>query len=135
MRKGQNKPKDFESMGGSGDAFARIYESMLISPAFLDLSKNQRLLYVCMKAQWYGKRKPRKDYEGVEGLQGDDVFYFPRTSAERYGLYTRNNHKQLSKDIEALQEKGFIETVASGKATFKKSIYRFSDHWRTWRDG
>lgn len=60
-RKGKYVPKLFESTGVSHDTSANIYGSMLESPAFKDLSKNQRLLYIYMKKQYYGTKKPGKD--------------------------------------------------------------------------
>ena len=96
-RKKPYQPKSFESTGISNDTSSNIYESMLLAPAFQDLSKNQRLLYVCMKAQYYGKRKPGKDNPEIESLQGDDLFYFnfilaenmDYTHAETKGNFTK----------------------------------------------
>ena len=133
-RKRPYRPKGFESTGKPNDTSANIYNSMLLSPAFLDLTKNQRLLYVCMKDQYYGKRKPGKDYPDIEQLQGDDLFYFNCKTAELYGICTRANHGQLYRDIKALEEHGFIETVSSGKNARKKSIYRYSEKWKSWND-
>lgn len=68
-------PKKWESKGevymddsGSrkADTSANIYESMLTSKAFAFLTDRQKMLYVCCKAQYYGKRKPGRDYPDVE---------------------------------------------------------------------
>lgn len=48
-RKKVYKAKTFESNGASNDTSANVYESMLNSPAFMDMTKNQRLLYIYMK--------------------------------------------------------------------------------------
>lgn len=128
------RPKSFEGSGRSGDTSANIYESMLMSPAFMDLSPRQRLLYVYMKAQYYGKRKPGKDYPDAPGLQGDDLFYFPMSTAEKYGIYSRMNHMRFYGDIKSLETHGFIKTVASGRITRKKTIYQFSGDWKEWND-
>ena len=133
-RKRPYRPKPFESNGAANDTSANIYESMLTSAAFRDLTKNQRLLYVYMKAQYYGKRKPGRDYPDTEQLQGDDLFYFNCKTAEKYNLSNRENHKRLYADIKALEEHCFIETVSSGKAQRKKTVYRYSDKWRLWED-
>lgn len=133
-RKRTYRPKSFESSGVSNDTSANIYESMLASPAFMDLSKNQRLLYVYMKAQYYGKRKPGKDNPDIDALQGDDLFYFPMSLAERYGIYSRSNHTQFYSDIAAIEQHGFIKAVSNGKSTRSKSIYRFVSDWRQWND-
>ena len=133
-RKKEYRPKAFESTGGGRDTSANIYESMLLSTAFMDLSKNQRLLYLYLKAQYYGKRKPGRDCPEIEQLQGDDLFYFPMSAAEKYGLYTRSNHTAFRNDMKVLESHGFIKTVSNGKATKKKSIYQFSGAWRVWND-
>lgn len=128
------RPKSFESSGKSNDTSANLYESMLLSAAFMDLTPKQRLLYVYMKAQYYGKRKPGKDNPDIESLQGDDLFYFPLTLAEKYKLYTKSNHMQFYKDVRAIESHGFIQTVSNGKTTRSKSIYRFIGDWKMWDD-
>ncbi len=134
VKKKAYRPKSFESSGKSNDTSANLYESMLLSAAFMDLTPKQRLLYVYMKAQYYGKRKPGKDNPNIENLQGDDLFYFPRTLAEKYNLYTRSNNRQFYNDIKAIEEHGFIKTISSGKATKTKSIYKFVGAWKMWND-
>lgn len=131
-RKRKYKPKDFESTGQSNDTSANIYDSMILSPAFMDLSKNQKLLYIYMKAQYYGKRKPGKDFPEVEQLQGETLFYFNMALAENYGIYTRSNHKAFYADIKAVEDHGFIETISNGSATKSRSIYKFSSRWQAW---
>lgn len=121
------RPKPFESTGVSNDTSANLFESMLISAAFQDLSKSQRLLYIYMKAQYYGKRKPGQDYINVAAYQGDDKFYFSRALAEYYGF----NVGTLSKDIQALETHGFITKIADSDQ--HKSIYAYSSEWQRWR--
>ena len=54
--------KPFESDGRSSDVSANIYFSMLTSPAWLDLTSNQKNLYVICKMQLYAeKHKPDGD--------------------------------------------------------------------------
>ena len=132
-RKKKYVPKNFESATGGRDTSANIYDSMLRSDAYKDLTKNQRLLYVYMKNQYYGKRKPGRDYPDILSLQGDDLFYFNLQLAKDYGLYTDSNRKSFYEDIHQLEEHGFIKTIASGKATKKKSIYQYCSEWRTWK--
>jgi len=131
-RKKPYVPKSFESMGKANDTSANIYESMLNSAAFQDLTKNQRLLYIYMKAQYYGKRKPGKDHPDIEELQGDDKFYFNLAIAVKYGLYASGSRKQLYGDIKAIEEHGFIKTVSKGRGNHTRSIYQFVGEWRTW---
>lgn len=107
---------------------------MLDSPAFKDLTKNQRLLYVYMKKQYYGTRKPERDFPYVEQLQGAELFYFNLALAVKYGLYSRANDRQFYNDIVAIEQHGFIKTVSSGRATKSRSIYKFVGEWKFWND-
>lgn len=133
-RKKTYKPKRFESTGVSNDTSANIYESMLLSPAFMDLNSRTRTLYLYMKAQYYGKRKPGKDFPDIEQVQSDECFYFNMSVAVKYKLYSVNNHTQFYNDIKILENHGFIKTISNGKATRSKSIYRFSDEWQEWKN-
>lgn len=133
-KKRKYKPREFESTGVRNDSSANIYRTMFLSPAFLNLTKNQRLLYITMKSQYYGVQKPGKDFPEIPELQGDDLFYFSMWTAERYGLYTRGNHMSFYKDTKSLVDHGFIEIVSNGRATHEKNIYRYSSKWRTWKD-
>lgn len=132
-------PKKWESKGevymddsGSrkADTSANIYESMLTSKAFAFLTDRQKMLYVCCKAQYYGKRKPGRDYPDVEQLQGEELFYLNWAAIQRYGLYKPSMHSNFYRDMKVLCDMGFIEKVASGAGQRRKSIYRFSDKWR-----
>lgn len=117
------------------DTSANIYESMLTSAAFTFLTDRQKMLYVCCKAQYYGKRKPERDYPDVEQLQGEDLFYLNWAAVQRYGLYKPSMHPNFYRDMKALCDIGFIEKVASGAGQRRKSIYRFSDGWQVWEPG
>lgn len=140
--KNHYKPKAFESKGEKyidingtlkADTSANIYESMLTSKAYIDLKTRQKMLYVICKAQYYGKRKPGKDFTDLEQLQRDDIFYLNLAAVVRYGIYTPNMRKEFYNDMKALQEHGFIKLIAKGGGNGKtKSIYQFSSDWNTW---
>ena len=131
-RKKPYKPKSFESTGISNDTSANLYESMLLSVAFRKLTNNQKLLYVYMKKQYYGKRKPGRDYPEIEQLQGEEKFYFNLALAEKYEIYKKGNRRQFYKDIDSLESHGFIRTVSNGKATGSRSVYKFVEDWKFW---
>lgn len=114
-------PKPWESVGGN-KLSANIYASMMQSKAWMQLSKNARLLYVYMKLQYYGA-KNLVDHPGT-----DFVFNWALAS-KTYGLYT--NYKQFQNDRNMLIANGFIELIENGKNTRTKSIYRFSDKWQS----
>ncbi len=135
-------PKKFESRGEKfidengklrADTSANIYESLLLSNAFRDLSDRQKMLYVVAKSQYYGHRKPEKDFPEIEKFKGADVFYLNWNAVKRYGLYKESMHSNFYKDMAALIEHGFIERLSSGKGNRSKSIYKFSADWQTWK--
>ena len=140
-KKQKYNPKAFESVGehfinqkgkSQIDTSANIYESMLQSAAFKSLTTKQQILYVYCKAQYYGKRKPKKDYEKQGLFQADEYFFFNIGLAEEYGLYTMANHKRLYTDLKALEKAGFIRCEKSGKGHKEKNVYCFSDKWQKW---
>lgn len=142
MRKKKYHPKAFESLGDTytdatghkrTDTSANIYESMLTSDAWKDLSFRQRALYTVCKAQYYGKRKPGKDFPELPDVQGDDCFYMNAAAVERYGIYTKNMHREFYGDLKALCAHGLITCVSNGRANKSRSIYRFSAAWGTWK--
>ena len=143
MRKSNYKPKSFESLGERyvdadgkirADTSANIYESLLTSKAFKDLNSKQQIFYVFCKAQYYGKRKPEKDYKSIEEVQGPEFFYLSWRAVQEYGLYTPTSHSNFYRDMSELERHGFIEKVSSGKSQHKKSIYKFSAKWHEWKE-
>ena len=116
--------KLFESTGESYDVSANIYLSMIKSEAWLSLTKNQRLLYVYLKMQYYSqKRKPNKENK--------EMFFFNQTKwLNEYQLYSLGNKKSFYNDMEQLIIKGFIDCVSSGKTTREKNIYQYSSRWQ-----
>lgn len=113
-------PKAWESRNGSRLS-ANIYITMMQSNAWMQLSKNARLLYLYMKAQYYGAKnlhdRPATDF----------VFNWALVS-KTYKLYT--NYQRFENDRDMLIKYGFIDLVENGKNTRTKSIYRFSDRWQ-----
>lgn len=119
------------------DTTTNVCYSMLISPAFIDLSARQRMLYIYAKTQYFGARsRPRNDYKEIEEYQEDGgrkYFYLNHyLLSEVFGLYPKSNTRDLYRDIQKLCENGFIEQVANGRANQKRSIYRYSDKWKKW---
>lgn len=128
-RKQKYTPKSFESTGDTSDTSANMYISMMKSPAFMDLTTNQRLLYVYMKACYYGqKRKP------VEGDR--TAFTFNQCTwikGNEYGFCIYSNRNQFYRDRNALVSHGFIDVVESNRNQRESNVYRYSDRWQTWR--
>lgn len=115
--------KSFESTGVSSDTSANIYMSMLMSPAWAQLSAQQKTLYLYCKAQYYGeKQKPE-----------DDALCFTMNQSKwcgLYKLYQKSNASGFYRDISKLIEFGFIRCVSCGSTTRTKSVYGFSDMWQ-----
>ena len=135
MKVGLNMPKkkkyqkkDFESTGVGYDVSANIYLSMMKSKAWEALTKNQRILYLYLKLQYYSqKRKPNKDDKSM--------FYFNQTKwMNEYQLYSEGNKKSFYNDIEQLIIKGFIDCVSSGKTTRERNIYQYSSRWQKYNE-
>ena len=137
-RMGKDKKQSFEScrLDTSNEKYTRIFVSQLQSPAFLDLTKNQRLLYIYCKQQFGGSgvSAPGRDHPDLECLQNGLCFYYNLSLAVKDGLYSKSGKKELARDLKALGEHGFIDRVSDGELTHSKSIYRFSSGWKTWPD-
>lgn len=140
-RRTKYKPRSFECLEGGkkfkntrgnmqADTSSNIFESMLQSSAFRSLTPKQQILYVYLKAQLFGKRKPQQDFPDVPSLQGDNLFYFNWSQAKDYGLYKETCSKNFYGDMEALIKGGFIDRIASGKSNRTKTIYEFSSRWK-----
>ena len=136
-------PRAFESLGAKfidsdgrkrTDTSANIFESMLLSPAWKSLNSKQQVLYLVCKAQFYGKRKPGRDFPDVETFQTDEAFYLNWGSVQKYGLYKPTMSKNFYADMRALIDRGFIILLSSGKSHHQKNIYRFGARWREWDD-
>lgn len=125
-KKRQYEKKAFESVGGASDVSANVYESMLTSTAWVDLSAQQKALYLCCKAQYYAERKKPIDGDAISFTMARHKWM------EHYRLYKEGNQAAFYRDMQALLDHGFVELVSSGKATREKSIYRFSSMWRKW---
>ncbi len=123
-RKKPYTPKSFESTGINGDISANLYRSMLLSPAWQDLTAQQKVLYLTCKLQLYGERK--------KPVSDDELTFTMNKGkwASTYSLYDDNNGRGFRRDLAALIEHGFISCVTCGAITRTKSIYRFSSMWR-----
>ena len=112
------------------ETFAAIYESMLVSKAFINLTARQKMLYVYCKAQIVGKRKPKQDYKDLNLYQQDECFYLSEQMLYDYGLYTEAGRRYISKDFKVLIDKGFIKKLASGQCSKSKNVYMLVSDWQ-----
>lgn len=114
------------------DSFCMIFDSLLESAAYIDLSFKQKSLYILCAAQFYGHRKPEKDYD-EEWIQGPDKFYLNWHEVhKRYKMYPDDNQGRFYRDMTVLEEHGFIKKISSGKTHHSKSVYQFDYQWQFW---
>lgn len=125
-KKSKYEKKRFESSGSNNDVSANIYDSMITSLAYQELSSKQRDLYTHCKLQLYRvseKQRPDKN--------DPTKFHFNKYLwCRKYKLYTEGRGESFTRDMDALIEKGFIRCVFSGKAARIKSVYQFSHKWQ-----
>ncbi len=121
------------------DTTTNICYSMLISPAFKDLTARQRMLYVYAKTQYFGaKSRPKNDFPDIEEYKADSgrkYFYLNHFLLSNvFGLYPKSNTRDLYADIDSLIEHGFIKKVSDGRANQQRSIYTYSTKWKEWQN-
>lgn len=133
------RPKSWESCpplaGRTYDTSANIYHSMMLSPAWKDLTHSQRVLYLVCKDQFYSVPTAKHPITNADGEPHEtrNYFYLNRYIWQtKYGLYKEGNERQFYKDLEQLVLHGFIGCIISGKATKRKSVYCYLDLWRKW---
>lgn len=119
------------------DTYARMTDSLLLSPAFYDLKPHEQALYFFMRQQEFGKRKPNRDYneESPEWdiIKNELCFYFPWHTAKAYSKRYKDTSSRLYKDIDVLIEHGFIEKVLNGRSARSNNVYKYSDKWQKWQ--
>lgn len=141
-------PKAFESSSKflpiiSGytqkDTSANIYNSMLLSPAFQDLTATGVRLYLHMKARYYTEKKTDAlitEYEKLTNQNINKSIRFTFNKAvwhDLYHIYGNGGGNNFQKDLNSLIDYGFITKIQSGKLTKSKSIYEFNDKWADWK--
>lgn len=124
-------PKSFESIGNSNDTSANIYMSMLLSPAWNNLTKNQQILYVYCKSQYYAEeKKPRPLIKELTDNEINLCFTMNKSKwCKLYKIYADGGQERFKKDMDALINNGFIEIIENGKVKSQPNIYAFSDKW------
>ena len=124
-RKYEKKP--FESALQPSDTSANIYESMILSEAWKDLSASAKVLYLTCKSQYYSEKK--------KPIEGDYTTFTMNQAkwADKYHLYSKGNHRGFQRDMESLIVHGFVKCVECGAVTRTKSIYRFSSDWTNYK--
>lgn len=127
MGRRKSPPKKWQSdtRPNRRQSFSKIYSNMLTSPAWHDLTKPQRVLYIVCRDQ------EMRTHPKAAGITVDDVFYMNKALyVKYYRLYGSGNTRDFLRDMRALVSHGFV-TVIERNAR-KKSIYAYSDKWKYW---
>lgn len=114
------------------DTTANISASMLFSAAFQSLENRQKVLYLYMKGEFFlqpDHQRPARVYPEAPGLEEKD-FFFTWSMAKQTGLYKDGSRATFSRDVKALEQKGFISTIFRGDKNGRKSVYRYSGNWK-----
>lgn len=90
--------------------FIQVGNSLLLSPAFQELSTGARCLYLCCTLEAGGRKN----------------FIFPQAAAKKYGFAPRSMRRHMAE----LLSSGFIELESSGRITRQENLYCFSTQWR-----
>ena len=124
------------------DTSSNIYNSMRFSQAWHNLTYKQRDLYSVMKGLQFSETKHRSELitekeksmfvkEELSRINISLRFTFCQPKwCNLYGLYSPNGRKELTKDIQALIDNGFIKIIQNGKNIWGANIYEYSDNWR-----
>lgn len=135
QRKPYESAKPGSGHGKNGDPYVALYASMTNSRAWHSLTGNQRELYRFCRSQISAKQKPCSEFPDYEPYQDDAVFYMGNALGITLGLYAARNGKisnTFYKDLRVLEERGFIDCLINRRKSRKKSIFRFTDRWKTY---
>lgn len=119
----------------ASDRSAPVTFSMITSSAYQKLTSTQKeLLHICHGQYfWAGANRPtQNDLPNMDAESRRECFFINAGLAKRFGVYGKQS-KKLYSDLRALVDCGFIERVSDGKPNFKRSIYRYSTKWKSYR--
>lgn len=104
-----------------------IYNDLLDSPAFHDLTPSQKVLY------FYCQRETHGDAMRDSGTQDERVFFMNRAlRCKTHQLYPLSDTRAFERDMAQLVGHGFVDCLQSGLDTRTKSLYRLSARWCDW---
>lgn len=102
-------PWETRKSDGIEKRYIRLADSLLCSPAFLQLSGNATRAYIYMRIESAGKPE----------------FTMPRS---KYIRFMKKDSFLTAR--EELETAGFIETVQNNANLRKPNVYRFSERWK-----
>ena len=106
---------------------------LMSSPAYLDLTPRQKVLYSYAKLQYYGAvDKVCSRYPEFQNAHAKEYFYLNSNLLRNvYHLY--NSNTTMYKDLDELVKHGFIVKVQT--ENHQRTIYRYSAEWINWQPG
>lgn len=130
------KRRTFESnVSVNVDMFTALYQSMLMSEAYKDLSNRAKNLYTYCRLQEHAMSSSERSKVKTEtSIDLTDRRYFTmnKSKLKLYGLYSPNSLSPFYADIASLIRHGFLICVYNGKHDRKKSVYAYSSNWLYW---
>lgn len=128
-KKKEYKPDYYASLGNAKDTFSTLYDSMITSEKFKQLSLPAKNVYYLCRNQYTSRRGRECLYNHAKeyGITyPDGCFVFPAKHSEVYGL----KRAYVSKYLTELEKAGFIKRYENNKHTWKVNVYQFSTEWK-----
>ncbi len=124
--KKQQPRKPWQRRANSSRHFQCLYDDLLDSPAFHDLTAREKVLLIFCRRESHGRAM-------AEGEHDERLFYMNKSLRTTiHELYKPSDTRQFEHDMAALIAHGFVDLVKSGYETRTKSLYRLSDRWNHW---
>lgn len=124
------KPDYYASKCGKHETFATVYDSMLKSEQFKNLSLSAKFLFLLCRNQLTSRAGRETLYnhgKEFEILYPDSCFVFPAKHQREYGL---NDCSNVTKGLKELENAGFIRKYECNKHCWKVNVYQFATDWK-----
>lgn len=138
-KKKSEKNYDNTASTTNEDTYTMLFDSMIKSRAFQELTPNGKvmLLYcrnqktckngrACLYELAKERAKIHKDDTLINKYMTEPFFVFPSKQLEIYGIDRRN----ASRYFKELENKGFIKKIECNKGRYKVNLYKFIDAWK-----
>ena len=129
-----SKPKkkyeqDYFASIDQKDYFAKFYEGMAKSKAYINLSLSAKYIYLLCRVHQCsteGRRVLYKHAEAEGRKYPSNAFVFPSSHFKLYGVDRSNASKVLKELVTA----GFIDLIEQNAHRHKPNVYAFSRRWK-----
>ena len=121
-RKRKLHSESWQTSNHQNGTYAPIYEDLMLSEAWRDLSNAERVVLLCCHQQYYGHHRPEADIKSE--MITDDCFYFSRNDLPKYGMAAIGGTR-FDEYMASLKQHGFIQQVPvyRGAGRGEKNIY------------